>query len=277
MTTSKLPPTTIDATAIEGAAAQLRGAMESRTPIAPLRDRFTNDGSNLGPGIEHAYAVQRVNVEHALAAGATIVGRKIGLTSSAVQRQLGVDRPDFGTLLDNMIHCDDEEIPVSRLLQPRVEAELALVLGKSLDADRITLTDVISAVAYALAAIEVVDSRVKDWDINIIDTVADNASSGVVVLGNSPVPLAAIDTRLCGMVMERAGDQVSIGLGAACLGNPINAALWLARTLAAAGDPLRAGDVILTGALGPMVPANPTDVFTARISGLGSVRARFSK
>lgn len=259
-------------TVIEEAARQLRTAVAAGTPIEPLRDRFVIDGE---PDIDSAYAVQRLNVEHATVAGATIVGRKIGLTSAAVQAQLGVDRPDFGTLLEDMILCDDEEIPLARLLQPRVEAELALVLGDSLG-DRLGVSDVISAVAYVLPAIEVVDSRIRDWDVNIVDTVADNASSGVVVLGSAPALLGGVDTRLCGMVMERAGAQVSVGVGAACLGNPIHAARWLARTLRDAGDPLVAGDVILTGALGPMVPARSGDVFSARISGVGEVRARFS-
>jgi 2-keto-4-pentenoate hydratase len=158
-------------------------------------------------------------------------------------------------------------------MQPRVEAEVALVLENDLARSQLTLVDLLDATAYALPAIEVVGSRIEKWDIKIVDTIADNASSGQFVLGTTPVRIEDVDLRLCGMVMECKGDQVSVGAGVACLGNPLTAALWLARKMVDVGMPLKAGDVVMTGALGPMAPVKPGDVLEARISGLGSVRA----
>ena len=254
---------------IASVAQQLFDAARSGVPIAPVRTQLP-DGD-----LDAAYAVQRTNTERALAAGRRLTGRKIGLTSLAVQKQLGVDRPDFGMLFADMAFGDAEEVPWSRLMQAKCEAEVALVLERELPDERLTVPDLIAATAYALPAIEIVGSRIAKWDIRITDTIADNASSGLYVLGNRPVKLDDVDLRLAGMVMERRGEPVSFGVGAACLGHPFNAALWLARTLARLGMPLRAGDVVLTGALGPMVAVNPGDVFEARINGLGSVRAVF--
>jgi len=205
------------------------------------------------------------------------VGRKIGLTSTVVQQQLGVDSPDYGALFADMAVGDGEEIEWHRTQQPKAEAEIALVLERDLDHDINTFADVISATAYALPALEIVGSRVANWDIRLVDTVADNASSGLFVLGSRPVLLKDIDLVRCGMVLELKGEQVSVGAGSACLNNPLNAAVWLANTMVRLGTPLRAGDVVLTGALGPMAAIQPGDVFTAHIEGLGSVRAAFSK
>jgi len=224
-----------------------------------------------------AYRVQQLNTARKLQAGARLVGRKIGLTSLAVQRQLGVDSPDFGALFADMAVGDGEEIAWSRLMQPKAEAEIALVLERDLAHAKHTVADLISATAYALPAIEVVGSRIANWDIKLVDTVADNASSGLFVLGTRPVKLSKLDLAGCGMTLERRGEQVSVGAGSACLGNPLNAAIWLADTLARLGTPLRAGDVLMTGALGPMAVINPGEVFTARIEGLGSVSAVFGK
>ncbi|WP_019070181.1 2-keto-4-pentenoate hydratase [Streptomyces hokutonensis] len=247
-------------------------AEATRTGVAcpPVRDLL-----DVG-GLETAYAVQQLNVRRGLDAGRRIVGRKIGLTSPAVQRQLGVDRPDFGALFADMAVPDGGEVPVGRLLQPKVEAEVALVLGRDLPHPECTIVDVLRAVDFALPALEIVDSRVRNWEISLVDTVADNASCGLYVLGGTPVPLTAVDLRAVTMTMSRDGETVSEGTGADCLGSPLTAAVWLASALAERGDPLRAGDLVLTGALGPMTPAAPGDTFEAHISDLGSVRVRFA-
>jgi 2-keto-4-pentenoate hydratase len=253
-------------------AERLRACYASGEPVPPIRDELPEGD------IATAYRVQEVNTDHWLAAGRRLVGRKIGLTAASVQRQLGVDQPDFGMLFADMAVDDGGTVAPGRLLQPRVEAEIAFVLGRDLTVPDPTVVDVIGAVDYALAAIEIVDSRIAEWRIGIVDTVADNASSGMFVLGTAPRSLRDpdLDLRLAGMVMERHGEPVAFGAGAACLGNPLNALRWLAATMAAAGRPLAAGDVVLSGALGPMLPAAPGDRFEARVSGLGAVRVGFA-
>ncbi|MFF3772005.1 2-keto-4-pentenoate hydratase [Streptomyces sp. NPDC002232] len=257
--------------AVARAAERLDAARLTGVPCAPVRDL-------LPPGdLEAAYAVQSLLGERRIAEGRRITGWKVGLTSAAVQAQLGVDRPDFGRLTDDTAVPDGAEIPWGTVLQARAEAEVALVLEHDLVHERHTVADVIRATAFALPAVEVVGSRIRDWDISAVDTIADNASSGAYVLGTRPVPLRDLDLRTAGMVLERRGEPVSTGAGAACLGNPLHAAVWLADTLARLGRPLRAGDTVLTGALGPMTGVEPGDVLEARIDGLGSVRAAFGR
>ncbi|CAN7738041.1 fumarylacetoacetate hydrolase family protein [Variovorax sp. LjRoot290] len=256
---------------IEVAADSLWSAASGGKAIAPLRETFP------GFGPQEAYAVQEINTQRKLQGGGRLVGRKIGLTAKAVQKQLGVDQPDYGMLFADMAIADGEPVRWSRLMQPKVEAEVALVMEHDLLEPGISMAQMLRGVAFALPAIEIVGSRIAEWNIRFVDTVADNASSGLFVLGNTPVPLDDLDLRLAGMVMERKGEQVSLGAGAACLGHPLNAALWLANKMAELGRGLKAGDVVLTGALGPMVPVNPGDVFEARIQGLGSVRAVFEE
>lgn len=255
--------------AIAAAADRLIGAFDTGTVVEPVRD--------LIDGVDAAYATQDRLTERRLADGDRLVGRKIGITSPAVQRQFGIDTPDFGMLFADMAVPEGVEIPDGAVLQPRAEGEIALVLGADLDRERHTIADLFRAVDYLVPAIEVVGSRIRDWDITITDTIADNASAGRYVLGSRPVRLAdAGDLGTAGMVMERRGEQVSVGAGAACLGHPLTAALWLADTSTRVGRPLRAGDTVMTGALGPVVPAEPGDVFEARIEGLGAVRATFA-
>lgn len=257
---------------IERAAEALRTAYATGVAIAPLRDDLVPAGD-----IDAAYAVQQAQVTAWLAEGRRPVGAKVGLTSRAVQDAFGVFQPDFGVLFADMAVPDGAEIDPGRLLQPRVEAEVAFVLGRDLPHEQVTVADVMRATDHVLPAIEIVDSRIAGWDISIVDTVADNASSGRYVLGTTPRPVRDVDLRLCGAVLEHAGEPVSVGAGAACLGNPLHAVAWLAATLAANGRPLRAGDTVLSGALGPMVAVTPGAAYEARISGLGSVRACFSK
>lgn len=261
----------IEPAIIEQAAAQLRAAAETRTPISPLRDLIANGG------VAAAYAIQEANTRHALASGRRLVGRKIGLTSRAVQQQLGVDQPDYGMLFADMDVPEGEPIGFERVIQPKVEAEVAIVIGRDLPHPDLTIAELIRAIEYVVPAIEVVDSRIANWDIRILDTVADNASSGLFVLGAVPRKLEGLDLRTCGMVMECRGEPVSVGAGVACLGSPISASLWLARVMAREGRPLVAGDVLMSGALGPMAGVTAGDVVEARINGLGSVKAVFAR
>lgn len=260
------------------AAHRLRQAQLDGQPCAPVREliaraRAEQPHTSLA---DLAYQVQHYNTLAAIDAGRRPVGHKIGLTSRAVQQQLGVDQPDFGQLFADMARGDGQPIAWNDTCQPKVEAEIALVLEHDLPHERHTLADLIRATAFALPAIEIVGSRIAQWDIQLGDTIADNASSGLFVLGGCPVPLDRLDLVRCGMSLSRGGEPVSLGAGAACLDNPLNAALWLADTLARLGTPLRAGDILLTGALGPMVAVRPGDRFTAHIQGLGSVSAAFA-
>jgi 2-keto-4-pentenoate hydratase len=252
------------------AAELLAEAATTRVPCAPVRSLFHEDD------IAGAYAVQSMLVGRMLASGRRTVGRKIGLTNPKVQAQLGVDQPDFGVLLDSM-HCtQDEPIDITRLLQPRIEAELAFVLSRDLDQASVSETDVAAATAYVAAALEIVDSRISGWDISIVDTIADNASSGLFVLAGHQVPLSAVDMTGAEMTMRSGGEIVSSGTTADCLGSPLAAVAWLAGTARDFGSPLRAGDVVLSGALGPMVPVTPGSTFTATVAGAGTVSASFT-
>jgi 2-keto-4-pentenoate hydratase len=230
----------------------------------------------LGPdNIAAAYAAQASNTARWMAQGRRIVGRKIGLTARAVQAQLGVDQPDFGMLFSDMAIGDGGEIARGTVLQPRVEAEVALILDRDLSYERPTVADVIRATVYAVPALEIVDSRIANWDIGIVDTIADNASAGLFVLGGPVRRLDGLDLVTCRMQLLNESMEVSAGSGSACLGSPLNAAVWLAGRMAALGEPLRAGDTILTGALGPMAAASAPASFAASIEGIGSVRVRF--
>ncbi|MPZ00659.1 MAG: 2-keto-4-pentenoate hydratase [Actinophytocola sp.] len=253
------------------AAKRLIEAETTRTSCAPVRDLIGDTDQDL------AYQVQTLVTSARVENGARVVGRKIGLTSRAVQTQLGVPSPDFGTLFDDMAYTDREPIPLGRFLQPRVEAEVAVVLDRDLDSETANVADVVRATDFVLPAIEVVDSRIAGWDIRITDTIADNASSGAFVLGTNPKRLTDVDLPATGMAMEARGAVVSTGAGVACLGSPVAAVAWLARVSARQGTSLRAGDVILSGALGPVAPVTSAGSFRARLSGLGEVTAIFTE
>jgi len=252
------------------AANRLWEASRTGTPCAPVRDLIGTDD------VRAAYGTQQRNTTRRLIDGAEVVGRKIGLTSESVQHQLGVDQPDFGVLFDDMQRRQDVLIAMDGLIQPRIEAEIAFVLAADLDDTDATAASVRGAVAYAVPALEIVDSRIAAWDITLADTIADNASSGLFVLGANQAALDRFEPVTSRMSMSVNGVEASTGTGTACLGDPLNALAWLARTAAQMGDPLLKGQVILSGALGPMVPVAPGDVVTASITGLGKVQALFA-
>jgi 2-keto-4-pentenoate hydratase len=224
--------------------------------------------------IRGAYAVQQINVSAAQADGRRRVGRKIGLTSQAVQLQLGVDQPDYGVLFGDVVF-DAGQVPLDGLMQPKAEAEIAFVLGQDLAGPGITTEQARRAVAGVLPAIEVADSRIAGWDITFVDTVADNASAGLAVLGTRiPLP-SELDLPAVQMSLRKNGAEASTGFGSASLGDPMKALVWLANAASELGDPLQAGEIVLTGALGPVVEITAGDVVDVELSQLGSVQASF--
>jgi 2-oxopent-4-enoate hydratase len=252
-------------------AEELWEADRTAKPVAPLTDRHPD------LDIEDAYAIQTVNIDRRVDAGQRVIGRKVGLTSRPMQETLGVDEPDFGVLTDEMVVEDGDLIPMARLVQPRVEAELAFVMERDLAGPGVSTATALGAIAGALPSVEIVDSRVADWRIKLVDTVADNASSGLLVLGGRMRPVADLDLRLLGVVVSRGGELLDTGAGAAALGNPARCVAWLANKLGSLGSGLRAGDVVLPGAVHKMVPVQPGDVFRAEFAHLGAVTVRFSK
>jgi 2-keto-4-pentenoate hydratase len=247
----------------------LARARADRRPCPPVR-------TILPPGdIDTAYAVQSAWVAGQLAAGDRVIGRKIGLTNAAVQAQFGVGEPDFGTLLASMDCPEGAPVDTGRLLQPRIEAEIAFILARDLDAPDLGPDDVLAATGEVAAALEIVDSRVAGWDISIVDTVADNASAGLFTLGRDRRPPGGLDLTGCPMLLRRGAEEVSRGTGAASLGHPAIAVAWLANAARSYGHPLRAGEIVLSGSLGPIVSVVRGDEFTAEIGGLGRVTAVF--
>jgi 2-keto-4-pentenoate hydratase len=254
---------------IEKFAAQLIEAEQTRVGIDPLT---TSDPEI---SIDEAYYIQLQNIKKKLVEGQKIVGKKIGLTSVAVQKMLGVDEPDYGHLLDSMVVENGGTIDIKTMLQPKIEGEIAFILKKDLNGPNVTVLDVLQATDYVVPAIEIVDSRVQDWKIKLQDTVADNASSGLVVLGGKPTKIEDIDLELIGMVLMQNGEVTNTGVGAAALGNPASCVAWLANRLADYDITLKAGEVILSGALSSMVVARSGDNFTARFAHLGQVSVNF--
>lgn len=239
-------------------------------PVGPLTGRRSD------LTIEDAYAIQSINIARRVAAGQRIVGRKVALTSKPMQEVLGVAEPDFGVLTDAMIVEDGDLVDLGRLVQPRVEAEMAFVMAEDLVGPGVSTARALHTIAGVLPAVEIVDSRVADWKIQLVDTVADNASSGRLVVGGRMRPVADLDLRLLGVVVSRNGQLLDTGAGAAALGNPARCVAWLANKLGGLGDGLRAGDIVLPGAVHKMVPVAPGDVFRAEFAHLGAVTVRFS-
>jgi 2-oxopent-4-enoate/cis-2-oxohex-4-enoate hydratase len=248
---------------------ELYQALLARETLEPLTARHP------GITVDAAYRIQQRMIARRVAAGERVVGKKIGVTSKAVMNLLGVFQPDFGHLLDGMIRNDGEEIAIDTLIQPKAEGEIAFVLKKDLLGPGITNADVLAATECVMPCFEIVDSRIRDWKIAIEDTVADNASCGVFVLGDQAVDPRRVDLSLCGMVLERNGEVIATGAGAAALGSPVNALAWLANTLGRLGIPLKAGEVILSGALAAMFPAQAGDSFRVTLGGIGSCSVRF--
>jgi 2-keto-4-pentenoate hydratase len=261
----------IDNNIIKQAANRLWEAELKKEVCSPIRELIGTDDQ------ASAYAVQQINAKLRRARGSKVVGHKIGLTAPVVQKQLGVDQPDFGLLWNDKEVLNGGEISMNELMQAKVEAEVAFVLFSDLDKKCLTTMDVIDAIDYTVASIEIVGSRIKDWDIKITDTIADNASASHWVIGHKPVSLGELDLINCKMTMTCNGEVVSEGKGNACLGSPLNAVLWLARKMVDMGQPLKAGDLILSGALGPMYTVKAGDNIQVNIEGLGHVGMSFTE
>jgi 2-oxopent-4-enoate/cis-2-oxohex-4-enoate hydratase len=247
---------------------ELYDSFTSRVAIDPLTDREP------GISVEDAYRIQEHVIARRLALGDRIVGKKIGLTSKIVQRSLGVSEPDFGQLLASMVATDS--IAVSSLMQPRAEGEVAFLLDRDLKGPGITNADVIYATHSVMPCFEIVDSRIRNWNIKLQDTVADNGSAAKFVLGDRAVSLRDLDLSTCGMVLEKNGVIESTGAGAAALGSPVNCVTWLANALGRHGIVLRAGEIILSGSLGALIPVAAGDVLNLSIGGIGSASIRFT-
>ncbi|NVZ65424.1 2-oxopent-4-enoate hydratase [Pseudomonas gingeri] len=248
---------------------ELHRALSEREAIAPLTERHPQ------LTIEEAYQIQLAMIQPRLDAGEQVIGKKIGVTSQVVMDMLGVDQPDFGHLLSGMLHGDGTSIACAGLIAPRAEGEIAFVLKDDLVGPGVTLADVLRATAYVMPCFEIVDSRIRDWKIRIQDTVADNASAGAFVLGDAGVAPHEIDLACVGMTLEKNGEIVATGAGAAALGHPANAVVWLANTLGRLGIGLKRGEVILSGSLAAMVPVKPGDQLRMSLGGIGSASVRF--
>jgi 2-keto-4-pentenoate hydratase len=252
---------------VQGAAQRLLEAYRSGTPIDPLTPEFAP------AELSTAYRIAQAQVEQWEKDGDSVKGHKVGLASAAIQRQMEVDQPDFGHLTASMFHLEHQPIPAATYIQPRIEPETAFVLGRPLTGPGVTIADAVRAVEFVLPALEIVDSRIRDWKIGIFDTITDNASSGGVVLGSRPVLLRDVDLRLTGCTLHINGELVATGAGGAVLGSPLNSLVWLANTVGPLGVTLEPGHVVLPGSMTKAFPISPGDSIVANMSGLGSVSA----
>lgn len=260
----------IDPALIERTGDELFEAYRANRTVAPLRERIA------GIDIVDAYRIQERFMARRFAIGEEVVGKKIGVTSKAVQEMIGVYEPDFGVLTSVMEYDDGGVVNLDKLIQPKAEAEIAFVLKQDLNGPGITATDVLRATDHVRACFEIVDSRIDNWDIRIQDTVADNASCGVFVLGEDKVDPRDVDLTLAGLLVEMNGEPCADGVGAAVQGSPINAVVWLANTLGRLGMPFRAGEVLLSGSLAPLIPVGHGDSLVAHIGGIGSCSISFA-
>jgi len=259
----------MDKTQIELYGDELYNALITRTPVAPLTDRE--------PGItlDDAYRIQLRMIQRRVDAGETIIGKKIGVTSKVVMDMLKVNQPDFGQMTSGMVFNEGEAIRVDSMIAPRAEAEVAFILKHDLEGPGVTAADVLRATECVLPCFEIVDSRIQDWKIKIQDTVADNASCGVLTLGGVRRSPRDLDLALAGMVLEKNGELISTSTGAAVQGSPVNAVAWLANTLGRLGIGLKAGEVILSGSQSPLVPVKAGDSLSCAVGGLGGTTVRF--
>ena len=259
----------MNANLIEQLGDELYDALKACRVVDPLTSRHADIT------VEDAYRIQQRLLSRRLAAGERVIGKKIGVTSKAVMDMLGVYQPDFGYLTDAMVYNEGEAIPAATLIQPKAEGEIAFVLKKTLKGPGVTAADVLAATDGVMACFEIVDSRIRDWKIKIQDTVADNASCGVFVLGERLVDPRTVDLNTCGMILEKNGEIVATGVGAAALGAPANAVAWLANTLGRLGIAIEAGEVVLSGSLAIMVPVKAGDNLRVTIGGIGGCSVRF--
>jgi 2-keto-4-pentenoate hydratase len=248
----------------------LAQAERERAPIEPPTEAW--------PGLDtgDAYAIQLMNAEARIAAGGTVRGHKVGLTSRAMQQMLGVTEPDYGHLFDEMFVTEGDSLDATLFCRPRVEMEVAFILEDTIEGPGATVAEVMRKTAFVLPAIEVIDSRVRDWRITLADTIADNASSARVVLGGNPTSLTDVDVRLLGGILRRRGEIVETGASGAVLGNPATAVVWLANKLAEFGGRLEAGHVVMPGACTRAVDVEAGDAIRAEFDVLGSVQVAFS-
>jgi 2-keto-4-pentenoate hydratase len=259
-----------DDTGVVGLADRLWQAAVERRPIEPIT-RIRSDLT-----VQDAYAIQTHNVRRRVAAGAVVRGRRMGRTSRSRQLVLGVDEPDFGVLLDDMFLDEGDTIPLELFVQPRVVTTISFVMAADLAGPGVTIADALTAVAGVMPAIEIVDSRIAAWQVEVADTIADNASAGKVVLGGRITPISDVDLRLVGVLLQRNGVPIESAAGAAALGNPARCVQWLANELGSTGRGLRRGDIVLAGPLHRLVPVRPADFYHADIAHLGSVTAQFA-
>jgi 2-oxopent-4-enoate/cis-2-oxohex-4-enoate hydratase len=259
----------MDRTKIQHYGDELYQALVTRTPVDPITDRESDIT------IEDAYQIQLQLIQRRVDAGETVIGKKIGVTSKVVMDMLKVNQPDFGQMTSGMVFNEGEAIRIGTMIAPRAEAEVAFLLKRDLHGPGVTAADVLRATECVMPCFEIVDSRIKDWKIKIQDTVADNASCGVLTIGGSRKDPRKLELALAGMVLEKNGDLVSTSTGAAVQGSPINAVAWLANTLGRLGIPLKAGEIILSGSQSPLVPVKAGDSLVCTVGGLGGTSVRF--